>query len=164
MIRRLAVAGILLLSQWVVSAVRADPFNIDLQAHAADVPKAVAAVHPLADSSSRSRVLLTANVDRPITVKWTLRNADKSATVKDVLVHFFVVKQEKPNQEEVPKLTKNVLVESALKMDFKPQDRTEGEITFTVAQPGCYLIRLELKGAVGKGEREPFAALDLLVR
>lgn len=49
-------------------------------------------------------------------------------------------------------------------MDFRPKDRSEGELTFTVREAGCYLIRLELKGAAGKGQPEPFAALDLLVR
>jgi hypothetical protein len=49
-------------------------------------------------------------------------------------------------------------------MDFKPSDRTEGEITLVVAKPGCYLLRVETKGAAGKDGHEQFAALDLVVR
>ncbi len=92
-----------------------------------------------------------------------MRNTDK-ATVKDVLVHCFVVKIDKADQQEVPKLTKGVVVESALTMDFKTQDKTEGEISFTPPNPGRYLLRLELKNAGAKDGREPFAALELLIR
>src|SRR5205807_1401657 len=109
------------------------------------------------------RPVLVAKADTPVTVKWTLRNTDPTATVKDVLVHFFAVREEKANQQEVPKLNKDVAAESALTMDFKPKDKAAGELTFTVAKPGTYLLRLEAKGAAGKDGREPFVALDLVV-
>jgi hypothetical protein len=144
-------------------AVRADHFTIDLRAHAGKDTSA-AAIYPTPASKPAVRAILTVVRNTPITVKWTLRNTDPAATVKDVLVHFFVVRQEKLDQPEVPKLNKHVAVESALTMDFRPQDRTEGEITFAVPQAGYYLIRVELKGAAGKSERAPFAALDLVVR
>lgn len=143
------------------SAVRADDFAIDVSAQAAKESKAVEAKYPQPDKKAQPRAVLKVAANTPIIVKWTARNLGK-ATVKDALVHFFVVKQEKLDQQEVPKLTKNVVVESALTMDFKTQDKTEGEITFTVRNPGCYLLRLEIKGAAVKGE--PFAALDIVVR
>ncbi len=52
-----------------------------------------------------------------------------------------------------------MVVESALTMDFKANDKTDGEIGF-LPSPGYYLIRLELKGT-GK-EPMPFAAVDLM--
>lgn len=137
-------------------------FSIELRAQAGKDAKTVQAVRP--DATPPSRVLLNAAADTPITLRWTLRNVDKSTTAKDVLVHLFVVREDRLDQAEVPKLTKGVVVESLLTMDFKPQDRTEGEITFRVRAAGCYLIRLELKGAAAKGQREPFAALDLQIR
>ena len=57
-----------------------------------------------------------------------------------------------------------MIVDSALTMDFKTDDKTEGELSFTVPNPGQYLVRLELKNAGHKDGREPFAALELLVR
>jgi hypothetical protein len=140
---------------------RADQFTIDLVARSAKEPKAGEAVYPAKQSA---RAALMAGADAPVTVKWTVRSAEPTSTVKDVLVHFFVVKLDKPNQQEVPKLTKNVVVESALHMDFRPKDKTGGEITFIVANPGIYLIRVELKGIADKDGREPFAALDLIAR
>jgi hypothetical protein len=159
---RLSVVGFAaLVGSLAHSPVRADQFTIDLVARSAKESKSADAANPAKPSA---RAVLTAGADAPITVKWTVRNVEPSTTVKDVLVHFFVVKEEKLDQREVPKLTKNVVVESALTMDFRPQDKTAGEITFTVANPGNYLIRVELKGVTAKDGREPFAAVDLIAR
>jgi hypothetical protein len=50
-------------------------------------------------------------------------------------------------------------------MDFKPKDKTEGELSFTVEKPGVYLLRLETMGAsAGIEGSEYFAALNLVVR
>jgi hypothetical protein len=161
--QRLALL-VLLLGLLGPGALRADHFTIKLQAQTGKEPRSAEASFPAPEKKPAVRAVLTADVGTAITVKWTLRNIDTTATVKDVLVHLFVVKQEKPDQQEVPKLTKDVVVESALNMDFRPQDKTEGEITFTISNAGSYLLRLELKGAAGKDGREPFAALDLLAR
>jgi hypothetical protein len=139
-------------------ALRADEFSIDLKALAVTDAKIAEAKHP-APSKRAERPMLSVTANSPVAVKWTTRKTDQGAIAKDVLVHFFVVKEDKPGQQDVPKLTKEVVVESALTMDFKLQDKAEGEITFTVPNAGCYLIRLELK----VGGSEAFAALDLLV-
>jgi hypothetical protein len=162
MIRLACLALASMLGLLGAAPAHAQQFTIDMVARAAKEPKTAEARFP--DAQPQARTILTATADAPVTVKWTVRNVDKAATVKDVLVHFVVVKQDKPDQQEVPRLTKDVIVESALTMDFKSQDKTAGEITFTVTQAGCYLIRLELKGAADKDGREPFAALDLLAR
>ena len=145
----------------VPSLGRADDFTIDLKAQAGKKPESAEAKYPVPDMKPSPRAVLMTAVDTPISVKWFVRNTDKAA-LKDVLVHCFVVKIDKADQQEVPKLTKNVVVDSALTMDFKAQDKTEGEIRFTVPNPGRYLLRLELKNAGAK--HEPFAALELLVR
>lgn len=143
---------------------RADDFAIDLEARTDKESKTAHAETQAADAKPRPRATLTARVNTPLTIKWSLSNTAAKATKKDVLVHFFAVKIDKPGQKEVPRLTRNVLTESALTMDFKPRDRTEGEITFAVTKPGCYLLRVETKGAAGKDGHEQFAALDLVVR
>ena len=151
---RLRLAAVLL-ALLASSTLRAADFAIDLKAQAGKETTAAAKAQP--------RTVHIAAVGTPITIKWTVRNTDKAEAVKDVLVHFFVVKIEKPDQQEVPKLTKGVLAESALTMDFKSQDRRYAVITITAPAAGCYLIRVELKGAADKDGREPFAALDLVM-
>jgi hypothetical protein len=135
-------------------AVRADEFSIDLKAQAAQTAEA-----KFPAKKGEPRAVLNVAADTAVTVKWTARKTDQGAIAKDVLVHFFVAKIDRPDQQDIPKLTKEVIVESALTMDFKSKDKAEGEIAFTIPNAGCYLIRLELKA----GGSEWFAALDLLV-
>ena len=156
-------ACVLLLSFLAPAPAWGADFRIELVAQAGKETVAKA-TYDSADTAPASRAVLMAAVNTPITVRWSVRNLDAAQTAKDVLVHGFVVQEDRPNQVEVPRLTKGVLVESALTMDFRPQDHGTGEITFRVRQAGCYLIRLELKGAAGPGAAEPFAALDLVVR
>jgi len=160
MIRPASLATATILGLLGASPMHAQQFTIDLVARASKEARIAEAKFP---AKPQARTILPAGADAPVTVKWTVCNVGRAA-VKDVLVHFVVVKQDKPDQQEVPKLTKDVIVESALTMDFKSQDKTTGDITITVNRAGCYLIRLELKGAADKEGREPFAALDLLVR
>ena len=50
-------------------------------------------------------------------------------------------------------------------MDFGPKDKNEGELSFIIDDPGCYLLRLETIGATaGRAGHENFAALDVKVR
>lgn len=151
----------LMLFCFAAGAARADDFTIEVKVQAGKKPESAEAKYPPPDGKVLPRVVLMTTVDAPVSVKWSVRRTDKEP-VKDVLVHFFVVKIDKADQPEVPKLTKNVVAESALTMDFKGQDKAEGEISFAAPNPGRYLLRLELKNA-GKKD-EPFAALELLVK
>jgi hypothetical protein len=154
---RLAPVAVVLLIGAGQASVYAEDFTIEIKAQLGKDAKTADARYP---NGSRPRPILTANAKAPITVKWTARNVDKE-TVKDALVHFVVVKIAKPDQDEVPKLNKNVIAETALTMDFKAMDKADGEITFAAPASGVYLIRLEIKGTAAK--TEPFAALDLMV-
>ena len=140
---------------------RAEDFAIELKVRSGRDAQAVELKYPI---FAKERPVFSAAADAPITVKWTLRRAEKASPVKDVLVHFFVVKVEKLNQHEAPKLTQNVVAESALTMDFKALDKAEGQLSFTIPRAGVYLLRLELKGAPEKDGREPSVSLDLQVR
>jgi hypothetical protein len=108
------------------SPVRAKPFTLELEAKTAKETKKALAETMAADAERQPRAILAAKADTPVTVKWTLRNTDPAATVNDVVVHFVAVKIDKPDQQTVPKLTKDVVAESALTMDFKPGDKSEG--------------------------------------
>ena len=152
---------ILMLTLTFAAIARADEFTIDLKAQTGKEPMTASASYPAGDKKSQPRAVLMASAKSPVTVKWTVRNIEK-ATAKDALVHVFVVKIDKPDQREVPKLTKDVVVQSALTTDFKAEDKAQGEVTFTVANPGIYLLRVEIKKTAAK--EEPSAALDIVVR
>jgi hypothetical protein len=156
----------LLLSAWLsASAAGADAFAIDLEARAGKATQTAHAEAAGLATTPKDRPVLEAKAGQRVTVKWTIRCTDPKTTYKDVTVHFVAVKEEKTGQQAVPKLDKDVAAETALSMDFKPKDASDGELSFTIARPGSYLLRLETIGAAtGLDGREYFAALDLVVR
>jgi len=88
----------------------------------------------------------------------------KEGIVKDALSHFFVVKEENVGQVALPKLDKQVTVESALTMDFRPKDTTEAELSVTTDPPRSYLLRLETRdSAVTEGTAQ-YAAHDPVMK
>ncbi len=146
-------------------ALAAEPFAIDLEVSSGKASKTAHAESAAPGSKHEERAVLEIAAGQRVTVKWKLSGTDPKATIKDVTVHFFAVKEEKAGQQTVPKLDKGVVAESALSMDFGPKDKNEGELTFTIDKAGCYLLRLETVGATaGPAGHENFAALDVKVR
>jgi hypothetical protein len=143
----------------------ADPFAIDLEARAAKVT--VTAHAEIADRKLKPKPggVLRAKAGQPIAVRWTLRRTAAKGVLKDVVIHFYVAPEEKAGQQAVPDLSKEVVAESALSLDLKPQAKAQGQLTFAIEKPGCYLLRLETIGAaVTLDSSECYAALDLEVR
>jgi len=154
---------------------RADQFTIDLEVKG---PKATRTVHAEkagpADLSAlgtkpKPREILEVHAGDKITIKWTLTSTEPKETVKDVVVHFYAVKINKAGDSPPAKLNKDVLLESALTMDFKPKDKNEGELSLQVDKPGVYFLRLEpllkARGAAADADdHEYFANLDVVAR
>jgi hypothetical protein len=157
---------ILFHAAWLVllPPVRADHFMIELKAQAGENTKTAKTDAAALGQKPKARGVLHTRAGQDITVKWTLTCTAKNGEFKDVTVHFFVVKEEKVGQLAVPKLEKDVAAESALTMDFKPKDKSDGELTFRIETPGNYLLRLETLNAAGAEGHEHFAALDVVVK
>lgn len=112
-----------------------------------------------------ARLVFKGETDQRLTVKWKALNGSKSATYKDVLVHFFVVAEKKAGQPKVPPLGKDAAEhEGAVTLDFKPGDRAEGEFSLTIRKAGSYLVRVETVGLAGREGHECYAALDLVLK
>jgi hypothetical protein len=112
-----------------------------------------------------SRATLEVPIGKAITVTWKVAHIDRRDPLKDVVIHFFVVKEEKAGQAAIPKLDRDVIAESALTMDFKPGDKQTAELVIQMDVRGTYLLRIESIGAaVGIGKHEDFAVLDLIVK
>src|SRR5262249_39416081 len=116
-------------------------FAIDLTVKTAAASKTAHADVVALGVKPNERGVLESKSGERVTVQWKLRNADSKTTFKDVTVHFFAVPEEKAGQQAVPKLDRGVVAESALTMDFKPKDSNEGELEFTIAKAGTYLVR-----------------------
>jgi hypothetical protein len=165
MVRALPIVLTVFGSLLAGSTVRADHLAIDLEARSGKAKQTAHAQTLAIGVKPKVRGVLEVKAGEPITVTWTLRSTDSKATLQDVLVHAFVVQEEKVGQPVVPRLTRDVVVETGLTTDLKPKGKTEGKLTFTIEKAGAYLLRLETIGAaVGPMGHEHFAALDIVVR
>ncbi|MBV8384856.1 MAG: hypothetical protein JO355_05865 [Planctomycetaceae bacterium] len=113
------------------------------------------------DWGKNSRPVVRARVGDPIRVEWVLTNGYPHKTLEDVVVHFFIARQEKAGQKELPDLRGDVVLESAFEMDFKPGGKAGQRDTVRVDAPGIYLVRVETRQT--QSDHEHFAAIDLVV-
>jgi hypothetical protein len=143
----------------------AETFAIDLEVRSGKASKTAHIVPAGPGTKAKERDILMVKAGERITVKWKLHSTDAKTTVKDVVVHFFAVQEEKANQQAVPKLNQGVAAECALTMDFGPNDNNEGQLSFTIDKPGYYLFRVEtLNAAADPTSADNFAVLDVEVR
>jgi hypothetical protein len=146
-------------------AARAADFAIDVDVKSGKATRKAEGQAADPRQKAKARGVLEVKAGSKITVKWVVRSTAKKDTFKDVTLHFFVVKEEKAGQKDVPKLTRDVAAESALTMDFEPGDKSHGDTSLQIDTPGTYLLRLETLDAVAAGaDHEYFAALDLVVK
>ncbi len=145
-------------------AARAGHFAIDLKVQAGKESQTAHAQTDPLEARPRPRPVLRTQAGEQVKVRWLLRSTDAKATVRNVLVHFSIAREEKAGQTAVPQGDNNVVAESALTMDFPPGEAAEAELQLIMMQAGSYLVRLETIGAAVQSGHEHFATLDLVVR
>lgn len=158
--------GALILTVVVAATARADDFEIavSLKVGEKKVESKDTQTVALSGRMPKRPVLRAAAGDR-LQVKWRATNTHSSAALTDVLVHFFVVEEEKPGQEKVPPLDAdaNVRHEGVLSTDFKPGDKASGAFTLKIDKPGAYLVRVETIGTAAVHGHEHYTAIDIVV-
>lgn len=107
------------------------------------------------------RPVLKVRPKEPVKVQFLLTNVYPHKTLENVVVHFFVVRQEKAGQKAIPDLHGEVVLETAFDMDLKPGGKAGQRTTFKIDEPGAYLIRVETRNT--QSDHEHFAAIDLVV-
>jgi hypothetical protein len=112
-------------------------------------------------SGKNPRPVIKARVGDPIKVEWLFTNTYPHKTIENVVMHFFIARQEKVGQKELPDLKGDVVIESAFDMDFKPGTKAGARTTVKIDTPGVYLIRVESRQT--QSDHEHFAAIDLVV-
>ena len=113
------------------------------------------------ESGKIPRPVLKAKVGETIKVKYLLTNVDPHKILPDVVVHFFIVRQEKVGQKEIPPLGDDVVLETAFDLDFRPGGKAGARNTLRIDSPGVYLIRVETRNT--NSDHEHFAAVDLVI-
>ena len=112
-------------------------------------------------SGKNPRAVLKAKVGETVRIQFTMTNVYPHKTLENVVVHFFVAKQEKVGQKDLPDLSGDVVTESAFEMDFKPGAKAGVRNTLKFDSPGVYLIRVESRQT--QSDHEHFSAIDLVV-
>ena len=107
------------------------------------------------------RPVLKVRRHEPVKVQFHLTNVYPHKTLENVVVHFFVVREEKVGQKPIPDLKGEVVLETAFDMDLKPGGKAGQRTTFRVDEPGIYLIRVETRNT--QSDHEHFAAIDLVI-
>jgi hypothetical protein len=104
------------------------------------------------------RRVIRAKVNDPIRIQYLLTNVYPHKTLENVVVHFFIARQQKVGQKELPDLKGDLVTETAFDMDFKPGSNAGQRSTVKIDAPGVYLIRIETKNT--QSDHEHFAAID----
>jgi hypothetical protein len=156
----LAIAVVLLLATSPTRS-RAEHAHVKLEATAAKEQQTAFMDQTPPDWGKNPRPVLKAGVGEPIKINWQFTNIYPHKTLENVVVHFFVVREAKVGQQELPDLNEDVLVEAAFDMDFKPGAKAGQRSTLRVDTPGVYLIRVESRNT--QSDHEHFAAIDLVV-
>lgn len=159
----LMIAPVVLLTA-ASPAGRADEFTLKLKVDAPDHPVSTKETVESTAEKPPARPVVELMHDKPVSVSWHAENTSDSEEYKDVLVHFFVVKEEKTGQREIPPLTEDVTYEGALTADFKPHDDADWKWMLKIHEPGNYLLRVETLGMETDHGHNHFAAMDLIVK
>jgi hypothetical protein len=113
------------------------------------------------DWGKNPRPVLKARVGDPIKIQWMFINIYPHKTLENVVVHFFVAREAKAGQKELPELTDDVVLEAAFDMDFKPGGKAGQRQSIRIDTPGVYLVRVESRQT--QSDHEHFAAIDLVI-
>ncbi|HEX8199296.1 MAG TPA: hypothetical protein VF590_02330 [Isosphaeraceae bacterium] len=133
--------------------------SLDVEAPGGKVTAFVDQTPP--EAGKNPRPVLTARAGQPIKVQWILTNVYPHKTLEDVVVHFFIARQEKIGQRELPDLRGDVVLETAFDMDFQPGGKAGARGTVALPAPGVYLVRVETRQT--QSDHEHFAAVDLVI-
>lgn len=146
-----------------ISAASAAGFAVELKVSDGHAAQSAKSGPPHDSRPGAHRPALEASADRPFTAEWTVTRTD-SAEALDVLVHFYVVKLDRPGQAPPALDPAKVAIESALTMDFAKGKSSHAAQQFRVDGPGIYLVRIEAGGDPDKPGQEDYAELELTVK
>jgi hypothetical protein len=133
--------------------------NLEVSAGAGNVAAFVDQTPP--DWGKNARPVIKAKLNEPIKIQYLLTNIYPHKTLENVVVHFFIARQTKVGQKDLPDLKGDVVMETAFDMDFKPGSKAGQRSTVKIDVPGVYLIRIETRNT--QSDHEHFAAIDLVV-
>lgn len=151
------VLGVALMAPWL----RAEHAKINLEVAAGGDNVSAHVDQTPPEWGKNPRPVIKAKVNEPIRIQYLLTNVYPHKTLENVVVHFFIARQKKVGQKELPDLKGDAVMETAFDMDFKPGSKAGQRSTIKIDAPGVYLIRVETRNT--QSDHEHFAAIDLVI-
>ena len=154
------------LAAWPLSA-RAEHARIDLKLIRLDAdPTTEEAASAVADQEPpaggrNERPVAKVKAGEPLALQFFLTNTFPHDVKKDVTVRYFVVREDKAGQKNVPDLKDGTVTEGRFTMNFKPGCRVGAHVNFRISEPGVYLLRVETLHT--DSDHEHFSAIDVQV-
>ncbi|HZO91381.1 MAG TPA: hypothetical protein VFB38_23865 [Chthonomonadaceae bacterium] len=110
------------------------------------------------------RPVVKARVGDILRIAWRMKSAFPHGTMKNVTIHFFIVREQQLGQKPVPDPAGPAgVVDNSFVMDFAPDAAATGALRYKVTEPGDYLIRVQSENTHEEHEHEHFSAIDLHV-
>src|SRR5205807_9895525 len=106
-----------------------------------------------------ARPLFKAKAGEPLVLQFFFTNTYPHGEKKDVIVRYFVVREEKAGQKAVPDLKNGTVTDGHFTLNFKPQRRVGARVAFTIPRPGTYLLRVQSENT--DSDHEHFSAIDV---
>jgi hypothetical protein len=107
------------------------------------------------------RPLLKVKAGEPLVLQFFYTNTYPHGEVKDVKIRYFVVREEKARQKNVPPLGKDAVTQGHFELNFRPKSKVGGRVSFTIPAPGIYLLRVQSENT--QSDHEHFSAIDIQV-
>ena len=83
------------------------------------------------------RPILTAKVNEPLRIQFLITNVYPHKTLENVVVHFYIARQKRVGQKELPDLKGEMIIETAFDMDFKPGGKAGQKSSVKIDAPEC---------------------------
>ena len=109
----------------------------------------------------RQRPRFQAKAGEPLVLQFILTNTYPHGEKPDVRIRYFVVKEDKLQQKNVPDLRDGVVTQGRFTLNYKPKCRVGARQSFVIREPGAYLLRVQTENT--DSDHEHFAAIDILV-
>lgn len=107
------------------------------------------------------RPQLKVKAGESLVLQFILTNTYPHGEKKDVRIRYFVVREAKAKQKAVPDLHEDVVTQGRFTLNYKPKCRVGARQSFTIKEPGVYLLRVQTENT--DSDHEHFSAIDIVV-
>lgn len=102
-----------------------------------------------------------AKAGETLVLQFILTNTYPHGEKQDVRIRYFVVREAKAKQKAVPDLREGVVTQGRFTLNYKPKCRVGARQSFTIKEPGNYLLRVQTENT--DSDHEHFSAIDIVV-